>query len=243
MSSYTTAWGDGVDPQQAQLHQGPARQAAVTQSTKDHPASTAQVSYPEINFTELQHDLSRIQVPQHGTLLTVMHVTANDLADSHATAPEAPVYHNQLSRLEAPQPQRPVSPRILQDIPRVVFPDRGFLGTLRRLSPFRERSYLKSGLPRRTEYGDPNLLYVGKYEDPRPMDFRRDPEESSSPEEEEEEDDADDPIELPTSNSPPPQSPMDGEDAFSVCRRAHEASITNLHGWYPGKRFYAEAEV
>ena len=75
------------------------------------------------------------------------------------------------------------------------------------------------------------------------MDFRRDPEESSSPEEEEEEDDADDPIELPTSNSPPPQSPMDGEDAFSVCRRAHEASITNLHGWYPGKRFYAEAEV
>jgi hypothetical protein len=242
MPSHTTAWGDSVDPQQAQLHQGPARQAIVTQSTHDHPASTAQISYPEINFTELQRDLSRIQIPQHGTLLTVMHVTAKDLADSHASASESPVYHNQLNHLEAPRPQRPVSPLILQEIPRVKVPDRGFLGTLRRLSPFSKRSYIESGLPRRTEYGDPNLLYIEKYEDPRPRDFRRDPEESSSPEEEEEEED-DATIESRTSNSPPPQSPTDGEDVFSVCRRAHEASITNLHGWYPGKRFYAEAEV
>jgi hypothetical protein len=50
----------------------------------------------------------------------------------------------------------------------------------------------------------------------------------------------------PTSESPPPQSSVDaeeGQDAFSVCRRAHEASITNLHGWYPGKRVYGEPEV
>ena len=236
MPSYTTTWGDGVDPQQAQLHQGPARQAMVTQSTHDHRASTAHISYPEINFTDLQRDLSHVEISQHGALLTVMHVTANGLIGSHATASEAPAYHSQLSHLEAPQPQRPVSPLLLQDIPLVKVPDRGFQGTLRKLSPFSERSYLKSGLPRRTEYGDLNLLYVGKYEDPRSRDFRRDPEESSPPEE-------DDNTESPTSNSPLPPSPTDGEDAFSVCRRAHEASITNFHGWYPGKRTYAEAEV
>jgi hypothetical protein len=35
----------------------------------------------------------------------------------------------------------------------------------------------------------------------------------------------------------------ESQDAFSVCRRAHEASTTNLHGWYPGKRVYGEPEM
>lgn len=189
--------------------------------------------YPNINFSELQNDLSRVAVPQHSALLTVMHVTANDIAGSHATAPEVPV-----------------SPPISQEIPQIELPDRGFRATLRRLSSS-ERLYVKSGIPKRKPHGriDENLLFVNKYPDPRSKDFRRDPEESSPPEEPsppeessppEEDDNVESP---PASESPPPQSPTDGEDAFSVCRRAHEASITNLHGWYPGKRFYGEAEV
>jgi hypothetical protein len=35
----------------------------------------------------------------------------------------------------------------------------------------------------------------------------------------------------------------EGEDAFSICRRAYEASISNSPVWYPGRRFYGEAEV
>lgn len=54
----------------------------------------------------------------------------------------------------------------------------------------------------------------------------------------------DDILSPPASESPPPQdSTEEGQDAFSVCQRAHEASITNLHGWYPGKRVYGEPEV
>ena len=134
MSSYTNAWGDSADPDHAQLHQGPARQATVvTQSSENYPGSMVQLDgasnvprrsnirpsmqaarsasdrevrrrrgqtglmrgpessteldqhYPNINFSELQNDLSRVAVPQHSALLTVMHVTANDIAGSHAT--------------------------------------------------------------------------------------------------------------------------------------------------------------
>jgi hypothetical protein len=178
--------------------------------------------------------------------MTVMHVTANDVNDSHATAvrveepepeSEVPVYHNQLNHLEAPHPKKPVSPLLLQDIPRVKVPDRGFRATLRKLSPS-ERSYIKSGVPARKLYKrvDEDLLFVGKYKDPRSRDFRLTPEELSSLEE-------DDSVRSPVNESPPPQISMEGEDALSLGRRVHEASITNLHGWYPGKRFYAEAEV
>jgi hypothetical protein len=99
-----------------------------------------------------------------------------------------------------------------------------------------ERLFVKSGLPAHNQQQvvDKNLLYVNKYRDPRPLDFRRDPPESSSPEEET------DNVESPASESPPLD---DGQDAFSVCRRAYEASISNAPVWYPGKRFYGEAEV
>ena len=286
MSSYTNAWGDSADPDHAQLHQGPARQAmVVTQSSDDYPGSGSMVQldgdinvprrsnirpsmaaarsasdrdlrrrrgrtdnmrgpessteldqhYPNINFSELQNDLSRVAVPQHSALLTVMHVTANDIAGSHATAPEVPV-----------------SPPISQEVPRIRLPDRGFRASLRKLSSS-ERSYVRSRLPKRKPNGriDENLLFVNKYPDPRSKDFRRDPEESSPPRSEENDNvkssppaEEDDNVESPSaSESPPLQTPKDGQDAFSVCRRAHEASITNLHGWYPGKRFYGEAEA
>ncbi|KAM0703421.1 hypothetical protein Q7P35_009360 [Cladosporium inversicolor] len=187
--------------------------------------------YPAIHLTNLQNDLSRAAVPQHGALLTVMHVTANDIADSHEAVPEVPV-----------------SPPISQEIPRLKLPDRGFRASLRKLSSS-ERSCIKSRLPKRKPYGriDENLLFVNKYPDPRSMDFRREFEESSPSEESstsEEDENVESPAnESPASESSPPPSPTDGQDAFSVCRRAHEASITNLHGWYPGKRFYGEAEV
>lgn len=291
MADSTIAWGNGVKPHPAQLHQGPARQAMVTtHSTNHHPASTVQVDgtnnglsrsnirpslaaarsasdrdlrrrrsqtglvrglepstesareravdrhFTEINFAELQDNLSRVQIPQGGALLTVMHVTANDLVDSHATAPEAPVYHNDLAHIEAPQPRRSVSSSISQDIPRVKVPDRGFRAALRKMSSS-ERLFLKSGVPahNQQEVVDKNLLYVNKYKDPRPLDFRRDPPESSSPEESSSSE-----AETDNVRSPPLG---DGEDAFSICRRAYGASISNAPVWYPGRRFYGEAEV
>ena len=302
MSRYTNAWGEGADSQPAMLHQGPARQAMVTQTTEtahDHAASTVQVNdasnglrrsnirpslaaarsasdrdirrrrgqtgvvrdlesstesarervvdrnSSEINFAELQDDLSRVEVPQHGALLTVIHVTTDDLADSQATAAhvrepesEVPVYHNNLAHIAAPQPKKPVSPLISQQIPRVKVPDRGFRAALRKLSS-RERSYIKSGVPeRKLQRVDPNLLFAGKYKDPRPGYGDSDSEESFASEE-------DDGVQSPpASESPPPQtSTEESQDAFSICQRAHEASITDLHGWYPGKRVYSEAEV
>jgi hypothetical protein len=97
---------------------------------------------------------------------------------------------------------------------------------------------------------NPDLLFAGKYKDPRPGYICR--AEGSSPsgvawaEKKEEEEDDDSIQSPPASESPPPQNPVDVEeaqDAFSICRRAHEASITNLHGWYPGKRVYGESEL
>jgi hypothetical protein len=212
-------------------------------STESARARAVDRRFFEINFAELQDNLSRVQIPRGGTLLTVMHVTANDLADSHAAAPEAPVYHNDLAHIEAPRPQRSVSSSISQEIRRVKVPDRGFRATLRRLSSS-ERSYLKSGLPayKQQEVINEDLLFVNKYKDPQPKDFRRDPEQEPSPEEPSSPED--DNVESPASESPPPQSPVEeGEDAFSVCRRAYEASISNAPVWYPGRRFYGEAEV
>lgn len=222
--------------------------------------------FPEINFAALQNDLSRVEVPQHGALLTVIHVTAEDLADSRPTAArvqepesEVPVYHNNLAHIEAHQPKKPVSPLISQRIPRVKVPDRGLRATLRCKLSSSERSYLKSGVPKRKwQRDDPNLLFPEKYKDPRPGYSCKALEEPSASEED------DDILSPPASESPPPQSSTEdysipstpasesppsqdsteeGQDAFSVCQRAHEASITNLHGWYPGKRVYGEPEV
>lgn len=209
--------------------------------------------FSEINFAELQNDLSRVEFPQHGALLTVIHVTAEDLAESHATAepePEVPVYHNNLAHIEAPQPKKSVSPLISQKLPRVKVPDRGLRATLRRKLSSSERSYLKSEVPKhKWQRVDPDLLYPEKYRDPRPGYSCRALEEadgiqSPPPQSSVEEDDGTQ--SPPASESRPPQSPVDveeGQDAFSVCRRAHEASITNLHGWYPGKRVYGEPEM
>lgn len=208
-----------------------------TESARDRAVDR---HFPEITFAELQDNLSRVQIPQGGTLLTVMHVTANGLADSHAAAPETPVYHNDLAHIEAPQPQRSVSSSISHDTPRVKVPDRGFRAALRKMSS----GNLKSGLPAHKQQGVVNkdLLFPNKYKDPRPKDFRRDPEESASPKEPPLLEN--DSVDSPASESPPPQSPMDeGEDAFSICRRAYEASISNSPVWYPGRRFYGEAEV
>ena len=220
--------------------------------------------FPEINFAELQDNLSRVEVPQHGALLTVIHVTAEDLADSHATAEpesEVPVYHNNLAHIEAPQPKKPVSPLVSPKIPRVKAPDRGIRAFLRRKLSSSERSYLKSGVPKRKwQRVDPDLLYPEKYKDPRPGYSCKALEESSAFEED------DDILSPPASELPPPQSSTEddsipsppaseslppqssvdleeGQYAFSVCRRAHEASTTNLHGWYPGKRVYGEPEM
>ena len=295
MSRHNNAWGEGADSQPAVLHQGPARQAMMTQTTDtahDPAASTVQVddasnglrrsnirpslaaarsasdrdirrrrgqtgvvrdlesstesarervvdrNSSEINFTELQDDLSRVEVPQHGALLTVIHVTADDLADVQEPESEVPVHHNNLAHIAAPQPKKPVSPLISRQIPRVKVPDRGFRAALRKLSS-RERSYIKSGVPKRKlQRIDPNLLFAGKYKDPRPGYGDSDSEESLASEE-------DDGVQSPpASESPPPQtSTEESQDAFSICQRAHEASITDLHGWYPGKRVYSEAEV
>lgn len=235
-------------------------------STESARERTIDRHFPEINFAELQNDLSRVEVPQHGVLLTVIHVTAEDLADNHSTAnrvqePEAevPVYHNNLAHIEAPQPKKPVPPLISQKIPRVKVPDRGLRATLRRKLSSSERSYLKSGVPKRKwQRVDPDLLFPEKYKDPRPGYSCRALKESSPPEEDDgilsppasesppsqnstEEDSIPSP---PASVSPEPKNPTEEtQDAFNVCQRAHEASITNLQGWYPGKRVYGELEV
>ena len=200
------------------------------------------------HFAELQNDLTRVEIPQHGALLTVIQVAAEDLVNSHPTSsrlqepePEVPVCHNNLAHIEAPQPKKPVSALISQKVTRVKVPDRGLPASPRRKLSSSERSYLKSGVPKRKcQRVDPNLLFPEKYNDPRPGYICHALEESSAS-------GGDDDVPLsPASESPPPQSFVDVEEAqdtFSVCQRAHEASTTNLHGWYPGKRVYGEQEV
>jgi hypothetical protein len=189
--------------------------------------------YPEISFAELQ---AIHFVEQQVAMLQKSHVVQ-----------EAPVYHSNLSHIEGPTPQR-VSPLVME-APRVVVPDRGFRAAIRKLSPFSERGHLKSGLSDRIEYGNPNLLYVGKYADPRPRDFSRAIQDTS-------ESDSQIISDLDESESQSVLNLGESEwlagtfsttsparqDALSLAESVRIASITNLHGYYPGKRFYAPAE-
>lgn len=287
MPSYTNAWGDSPNSHDAVLHQGPARQAMVSQYTHYPHASTAQFGgasnglqrsthrpnretrnsrrrrdqtgltrgsqspsesardraidrlYPEIQFAA-QADLTCVEFYRQRVSPIVARQTANDVAEPHTptsrvvgSESEVPVFHNQLSHIEAPQPKNPVSPLILPEIPHVKVPDRGLRGTLRRMSPFSERAYLKSGRPRRISWGEPDLLYVGKYPDPRPRTFRPAPESSSPPGEVD-----DNQSEAASEESQTPLSPIERELADFYFASTHD-----LHGWYPGKKVYAPAEV
>jgi hypothetical protein len=193
--------------------------------------------YPEISFAELQAiNFAEQQV-------AMLHKSQVAQAEPQ----EAPVYHNNLSHIEAPTPQR-VFPLVMETL-RVVVPDRGFRAAIRKLSPFSERGYLKSGLPNRVEYGNPNLLYVGKYADPRPRDFSRATQDTSESDSQSisdlDESESQSVLNLDesewlagTSSTTSPAC----QDALSLAESVRIASITNLHGYYPGKRFYAPAE-
>ena len=202
--------------------------------------------FPEIQFAEPRTDLSHTETHESKQVYPVVMQEASPVIEQEPQ--EAQVVFNTLNHIEAPRPVR-VSPLVLE-IPRVVVPDRGFRAAIRKLSPFNERGYLKSGIPERRQrvYGNPNLLYVGKYEDPRPRTFRAaqdtiDPQSQSLVDHNKSER----LISALNTSGPESQSALGASrpeyrDALRDSESTYIASITNLHGWYPGKRFYVSTE-
>jgi hypothetical protein len=212
----TTAWGKSGSSHRAIFRRGAARKTMVTQTTYEGPeASKAQVC-------GASNDLHSTEAASEGAVDRLY-------PEISFAEPQAIQFAKQ---------QFVMQQEAHAAIPQVVVPDRGFRASLRKLSPFSERGYLKSGLPMRPEYGNADLLYVGKYADPRPRSFRA-TKDFSKPESQSvlNLDESEWLAGVPSTASPARQ------DALSLSEKARIASITNLHGHYPGKRWYAPADA
>jgi len=240
----TAAWGKSGSSHRAIYHRGAGRKIMVTQTTYEGPeASKAQVCGASNNLHPSDHrplvGATYAADPKGVTRLKRGLEGSTEAASERAVDRLYPeISFAEPQAIQFVKQQFAMQQEAQVAIPQVVVPDRGFRAAMRKLSPFSERGYLKSGLPTRPEYGNADLLYVGKYADPRPRSFRA-TKDSSKPE-------SQSVLNLDESEwlagAPSTASPA-RQDALSLSEKARIASITNLHGHYPGKKFYAPVEA